>query len=483
MLKYMSVTALFPAVLALGYGESVWPYLGTVAITAAIGFGLERVGRRSTTGIGFREGYLAVSLVWLFLAAFGALPFLLSGEPQIDHPLDAFFESMSGFTTTGATILVDIEALPKSLLMWRQFTQWLGGMGIIVLALAVLPRLRVGGRQLLENELPGPEIDQLRERIRTTAQRLWILYIALTAVEFVLLAAIGWTGLDDQMNLFNAAAHAFTTIPTGGFSPEARSAEVFAPVTQWVLVVFMTIAGINFALTYRAIVRRQPQHIARDEEFRLYMVILIGASALLTANLWLTGIAEGEAAIRGAVFQVVSTTTTTGLATMDYALWPALAIMTLTGLMFVGASAGSTSGSVKIVRHLLMGRVLRREIRQGIHTELVIPVRLNGSPVEERTLRGVTSFILLYIGLFIVGAAVIAVDTAIQGPDLRSIDSIAVSASMIGNIGAAFGVAGPMGSFAAFSEVSKIVMILLMYVGRLEVIPIVILLTRGFWRV
>ena len=242
--KYLSVAVLFPIALAIGYREPVWPFLAAGAIVALVGLGLERIGRDAPP-IGFREGFFVVAVTWLAAATLGALPYLLSGDPQLDRPVDAYFEAMSGFTTTGASILTDIPALDQSMLMWRQFTQWLGGMGIIVLALAVLPRLRVGGRQLLESEMPGPEVDNLADRIRSTAQRLWLLYVALTATQALILAIFGWTGIDDRMDPFNAVAHAFTTLPTGGFSPEARSVEPFSAASQWVIVIFMTLAGMN----------------------------------------------------------------------------------------------------------------------------------------------------------------------------------------------------------------------------------------------
>ncbi len=480
--KYLAVAPLFPAVLALGYREPVWPFLAAAAIVGLAGIGLERLGRGAPP-IGFREGFFVVAATWLVAAILGALPYMLSGEAQIDRPVDALFEGMSGFTTTGASVLTDIGALNDSLLMWRQFTQWLGGMGIIVLALAILPRLRVGGRQLLESEMPGPEVDQLADRIRSTAQRLWLLYVVLTASEALILATFGWTGIDPEMNLFNAVAHAFTTLPTGGFSPENRSLETFTAASQWVVIVFMILAGLSFALMFRAFVRGRPRALLRDEEARLFIAILVGVSALLTLELWREGILRGEGAIRAAIFQVVSMMTTTGYASVDFIGWPALALMILVALMFIGGSAGSTGGSIKVVRHLILGKAIRRELRQAVHPEAVLPVRLNGAVVDERTIRAVTTFVLLYVGIFAVGAAVIALDAAFQGPRISALDAIALSATTLGNVGPGFGVAGPMGSFAPFSDLSTVMMTLLMWLGRLEVIPVVILFTRGYWRV
>lgn len=480
--KYLSVAVLFPTALAIGYGEPFWPFLAAGAIMALVGLGLERVGRDAAP-IGFREGFFVVAVTWLAAATLGALPYLLSGEPQLDRPVDAYFEAMSGFTTTGASVLTDIAALDRSLLMWRQFTQWLGGMGIIVLALAVLPRLRVGGRQLLESEMPGPEVDQLADRIRSTAQRLWLLYVALTAAQALILAVFGWTGIDDRMDLFNAVAHAFTTLPTGGFSPEPRSVEPFAAASQWVIVVFMVLAGMNFALLFRLFVRRKGRAVVRDEEARLYLTILALMSVLLAVGLWEAGVQIGEAAFRHGTFQVVSMMTTTGYASTDFIAWPAFALMIVIGVMFVGGSAGSTGGAIKVVRHLLLGKVLRRELRQTLHPEVVMPIRLNGVVVDERTLRAITAFILLYVGLFVVGAGLIAVDAAFQGPDVSAYDAIAAAATTLGNVGPGLGLAGPMGSFEPYSDFSTIVMTALMWLGRLEVLPVVVLLTRGYWRV
>jgi trk system potassium uptake protein TrkH len=479
--KYLGSAALVPAVVAFVYDDPVWPFVVTGIAVCGGGWALERMTAEHG-GIGVREGFLVVALTWLVAATFGALPYVLSGDPQVDRPLDAYFEAMSGFTTTGATILTDVEALPTSLLFWRQFTQWLGGMGIIVLALAVLPRLRVGGRQLLEQELPGPELEPLTARIRDTARRLWFLYLGMTFVLMVVLALYGLTGIDDRMSVFNAVAYAFATLPTGGFAPDASSLEGFAAASQWTIAIAMIVAGVNYALLYLAFVRREPRKLPRDEELRLYVAVLALASVLLVTQLWTEGIATGEAAVRHGVFQAASVMTTTGFATVDYAVWPTLALMTLVALMFAGGSAGSTSGSVKIVRHLLLGKVLRRELDQTVHPELVVPVRLNNVIVDERALRAASSFILLYIGIFIVGTALLAIDAARANLELSTIDAVAASASMLGNVGPGLGFAGPMGSFAPFSDFSNAVMIGLMWLGRLEVVPVIVLFMRSYWR-
>ena len=254
LLKYLSLAFLVPASVAFGYGETAWPFVLSALVTVFAGWSLERV-TRGKDRVGPREGFLVVALTWLLAAFFVSLPYLIASESQLGNPLDAYFESMSGLTTTGASVLTDVESLNHSLVMWRQFSQWIGGMGIIVLALAVLPRLRVGGRQLLESELPGPDVEKLTASIRTVARRLWVLYFALTVLMVLVLAVIGWTGLDERMNLFEAVAHAFATLPTGGFSTQARSIEGFSVATQWAIVGFMALAGVNFALMYRAVLR------------------------------------------------------------------------------------------------------------------------------------------------------------------------------------------------------------------------------------
>lgn len=480
-MKYLSLSALVPAGVAIFYHEPLWPFLAAAAIGFVVGLGLERLGAHSAA-VGFREGYLVVALTWLLAAGLGAIPYLLSGDPQLDHPVNAFFESMSGFTTTGSSILTNVEAVDHSLLLWRQLTQWVGGMGIIVLAVAILPRLRVGGRQLLESEAPEIEADSLAERILPTARRLWVLYVALSVVLAGVLTLFGVVGIDGRMGLFEAVSVALATLPTGGFMPVSGSLSGFAAASQWVVIVFMVVAGINFALLFRALVRRRFRSATSDQELRLYFGILALASLTLAVEIWNEGLEKGEAAIRHGVFQAVSITTTTGFTSTNFAVWTPFALMLLVGLMFVGGAAGSTASSVKVVRHLLLGRSLRRELRQTLHPEEVIPVRLNGLVVQEKTLRSVTSFVLLYMGLFVVGVGVIALDTALEGPSLSPFDAITAAATTLGNVGPGAGVAGPLGSFASYPDVSKLTLAILMWLGRLEVIPVVVLMTRNYWR-
>ncbi len=480
IVKYASLALLVPTAVAIGYGEPPWPFVLTGAVGVTGGWTLERA-TRGKEHVGAREGFLVVSLSWLLVGALGALPYLLSGEEQLTRPVDAFFESMSGFTTTGASVVTDVPELSRSLLMWRQFSQWLGGMGIIVLALAVLPRLRVGGRQLFESEAPGPEVG-FTERVRDTARRLWILYVALTLLLIGVLLLLRGAGAERSMGVYDAVAHAFATLPIGGFSTRERGVAEFGPATHWTLALFMFLAGVNFALLFVALVRRRVAPLLRDQEFRLYVALLAVASLVLAAILASTDVHEGEAAVRHGVFQAVSIMTTTGFASADFAAWGALAAVALVGLMFLGGSAGSTAGSIKVVRHLLIGRMLRRELDQTVHPEVVYPVRLNGRMIDERTLRAVIVFVLLYIGLFAVGALAITVDSALAGADVSPFEAVAASAATLGNVGPSFGSAGPMGSYADFSPFSKLVMIALMWLGRLEIIPIAVLFTKNYWR-
>jgi trk system potassium uptake protein TrkH len=354
-------------------------------------------------------------------------------------------------------------------------------MGILVLALAILPRLRVGGRQLLEYEMPGPEAD-LTSTIRETANRFVVLYVAITFAEIVSLTAVGWSGLDERMNLYDAVAHSFTTLGTGGFSTHAESVGYFGPVTQWVIAFFLVVAGINFALMFLALIRRRPRAVGRDEELRLYLLVIGVSSAVLLIELIRADIATGEDALRHAVFQTASIITTTGFATADYTLWGTLAAATIVGLMFIGPSAGSTGGSIKVVRHLLVGRILRRELVQTVHPELVTPIRVNGVRVDERTRSGVIVFVLLYVGCFAVGALLLVGDASRTGLELTVFDAVAAAATTLGNCGPGFGFAGPLGSFDPFSDFSKLLMAGLMWIGRLEIVPVAVLLTRSYWR-
>ena len=480
LFRYLSLAFLLPAAIALGYGEAVWPFLVSGAVALAFGVGVERFtdGRER---IGAREGYVVVSLVWLLIAVFGALPYLLA-EPQLSNPLDALFESMSGFSTTGASVVGDVTEMSRSIVMWRQLTAWIGGVGIIVLFIAVFPRLRIGGRQaLFKAESAGPELG-LAATIRESAKRFVLLYIAITAIEVAILSGLGFTGVDERMTVYNAVAIACSTVATAGFTPEPRSLEGFAPTTQWVLVVFMLVAGTNFALLYLGIVGRKLGAFRRDEEFRIGLALFAAASLVVVVALLSQDVLEGEAAVRHGVFNTVSMMTTTGFASDDFAQWTSVTSMVLVGVTLIGASAGSTSGSIKLVRHIVIAKMLRREIDQTLHPGVVLPLRVQGAVVDERALRAVIVFVFLYLGICAAGAVAILFDSELQGVPLTAFEAVADTAAMLGGAGSGLGFAGPMGSFEPFSNASTAVLTVLMYLGRLEIIPVLVLFTASHWR-
>ena len=432
--KYLGLAAIFPIPFALGYGEPFLPFVVAGAVTSGLGLALERLTSESAGKIGLREGFLVVALTWLLAAAFASIPYLFEGGSQLSNPLDAYFEGMSGFTTTGASVVTDYDAINRSLGIWRQFTQWLGGMGIIVLAIAVLPRLRVGGRQLWTPSCPGPRSPRSASASDRPHGRLWFLYVALTAIEVLLLTSLWVVGVDDLMTPYEALANAFSTMPTGGFATRADKAAAFSAEAQWILVLFMAIAGANFALMYRALVRRRPRLLARDEEFRLYVAIVVAASAAIAVMLWGTGSSRARpqfARRRSRPSRSYDDRIGDGqLRALATASPPcALRPHVRRGLGRLDGridQAGAPSAPRKVAAP-----------RGGSDAspEFVMPIRLNGAPVDERTVRAVAAFVLLYVGLWAVGASVIAIDSAISDVGLGTLDSLAASATTLGNIG------------------------------------------------
>jgi trk/ktr system potassium uptake protein len=482
LIKYLGPSCLVPAIFAVAHAEPAWPFVTAGALVSGFGLTLERL-THGAEEVGVREGYLIISLTWLVVAVYGALPYVLAGDPQLGRPVDALFEGMSGFTTTGASTATDVSVLPVSIQIWRQLTIWLGGLGVVTIALAVLPRLRVGGRQLLESELAGAAVEGLSGRIRDTVHRFGALYIGLTATAFLALAAPGWLGAHGTMDSYQALAHSLSTMGTGGFSTEPNSIGAFAGLTQWTVIAIMAIAGSNFLLLHRALIQRRAREAARDEELRLYLTILVLAAAAVVALLWNRAPQEGEAAVRAAAFEVTSIITTTGYFTVDYGQWPIVALMTLALLFFVGGCAGSTAGSIKIARHLLVAKLLGREVERTVHPELIRPVRLNGAIIDQQTLLAVISFILIYLAVFVLGTAVLALEASIHGPQMDALGLVFASASTLANAGVGLGVAGTTGSFASFGDTSTVAMTALMWLGRLEIVPVVVLLRRSYWRV
>jgi trk system potassium uptake protein TrkH len=491
VLKYLAVTMLVPLAIAVIYMEDIWVFAVSIVITVVLGFGLERLD--PDPDIGPQEALLLVCVAWFGAAVIGAIPFVLAGqgtESTLRFPINALFESMSGFTTTGATVLGEIstERHSHAVMMWRQLTQWLGGMGIIVLMIAILPELAVNGAQLMQSEAPGPELQKLTPKIAKTARALWLIYFGFTLVYIVLLYGLHLAGYAPNMDLFNAIAHGFTTLPTGGFSPEADSIAAFSAVVQWVVIPFMFVAGVNFALFWH-VLRGEEEVMLENAEFRTYA----GATAVITAvlavllfrggapALELGGTTQGvtENALRQAAFQIGSLLNSTGYATADFAQWDTHTQMVLLFAMFIGGSAGSTGGGVKVVRWLVVLKAIKRELYTSANPDVVKPVRLGGNVVDEDAIRGIMVFTVLYLFLFGFSAVFLSLDSARIGYQLSILEALSASLATIGNIGPGFGSLGPFGSYLEFSRVSKLLMIFLMWVGRLEIIPVLALFVSG----
>ncbi len=492
ILKYLSLAPLFPAAVAVYYGESPLPFVVTAATMVALGAGLERL--RADDELGHREAFLLVALTWLVVPVVGTIPYLVAGQGTVAHPVNALFESMSGFTTTGSTVLEEIsfERHSHGILMWRQLTQWLGGMGILVLMVAILSELAVGGAQVLNEEAPGLSLEKLTPRIQDTARALWKIYAGFTLAAVAVYYGLHLAGAAPNMNFYNAVAHALTTLPTGGFSPEARSVEAFAPIVQWAVVPFMVVAGTNFALFWHAFLGR-PERLYRNAEFRSYLlamgVVSVLLSALLFVGVGLERVPAGvpaipgdlEHAVRQAVFQTAAIVTTTGYASMDFNAWDASAKTVLLLAMFLGGSAGSAAGSVKIVRWVLVRKAIGRELFTTIHPDAVRPVRMADEVVDEDTLRGVFVFVLTFLIIFAVSTVVLFLDAHRVGLDLSAIEAVSAAIATLGNVGPGVGIVGPMNSFEPFSNAAKLYMAFLMWIGRLEVLSVLVILTPSFW--
>ena len=468
ILRIEAVFLLMPLAVALytGGGDAK-AFLITLLLTAAVGQALSCI-RPGSERFQARDGFAAVALSWIGMSAFGALPYVLSGAIP-DYP-GAFFETVSGFTTTGATVLGDIESLPMGTLFWRALTQWMGGMGVLVLTLALLPKTGEGSVYLMRAESPGPIKTKLLPKIRDTATVLYKIYIALTVGETVCLRLAG-------MSWYDALTHSFTTISTGGFSVKAASIAAYPSLTiHWIIIIFMFLSGVNFSLLFFAL-RRNFTAVFHSEELRWYTLITLGATGLVFANLVVVGRqAFSFPVFTDALFQVVTVVTTTGYATQDFALWPILAQMVLFVLMISGSCAGSTAGGVKTVRMVLLMKNLRREVHRIIHPRVVQPIRLDGERVEESTLSGVSLFFYAYILLTMVGAVVVAWD------NVGFVESISASLTCIGNVGPALGALGPNGNFGGLSALSKLVLSANMLLGRLEIMPLLVLLFPSMWR-
>ncbi len=435
-------------------------------ITIVIGGLAWRYGRQAQ--LTTKEGFAIVGLAWIFVVLFGTLPYIVTST--LDGVTNAFFESSAGFTTTGASVISQPENIGHGVVFWRATSQWLGGMGIIVLSIAILPLLGVGGVELARAESPGPRPDRLTPRFKETAKRLWFIYVLFTLAEALLL----WAG---DMTLFEAISHSFTTLSTGGFSTTSESLGGFSAYAQWVVIVFMLLAGMSFALHYRGL--RKPTEYSRDAELKIYGAVIAAASVVAIIGIWGGGVGR---TVRDGVFTVVSIVTTTGYATADFSLWPgALGIMVV-GLMFVGGMAGSTAGAVKTYRIGVLTRASLADIRRVIHPHGVFPVRLGGKKVPESIVQSVQAFFLFYMFLFMTGTFVFGVFSSAIGPDLDFVSAASAVASALGNVGPGLGAVGPTSTYLEVTALGKWVLSGLMIAGRLEIFPIVLLFTRELWR-
>jgi trk system potassium uptake protein TrkH len=432
-----------------------------VVMTAAT----RRDGRRA---LPVQASYLLVVLGWVAASLLATLPFILTGS--IPRFIDAFFEVMSGFTTTGASILSDVEALPRSLLFWRSMTHWLGGMGIVVLTVALFPLLGIGGLRLMDAESPGPTVDKVTPRISSTAKMLWLLYLGLTVLEIVLLLLGG-------MDLFDAATHAFGTMATGGFSTRNASVGHFrSGYIDWVITVFMFLSGANFTLYYR-LLRGQWRTVARDTELRAYTAVFVVSMLLVAANLLRSGAASGFLhGLRLGGFQVASILTTTGFATADFARWPGFSQIVLFVLMFIGGCAGSTGGGIKVVRLVTILKHSLTEMKYMVSPHGVYAVRVGGQVIRKNAIFSVYAFVFLY--LLTLFSAILVV--ASSGADVPT--SVTASLATLGNIGPGLAAVGPVANYGHFPAYVKAYLSFAMLAGRLEIYTVLILGTRSFWR-
>jgi trk system potassium uptake protein len=465
-----SAALLAATMVAWWYGEGdALAFLLTTLVTAAVG--LLGVGTTSLQrGLSIREGYAVVSLTWIVVGVIGAIPYLLAGV--ISDPAAAIFESVSGFTTTGATVFSEIEDLPHGILFWRSLTQWLGGMGIILLGVAILPFLGVGGMHLFRAEVPGPTPERLTPRIAQTAKLLWYVYALLTGALAVLLLAGGMGG-------FDALNHALTTMPTGGFSPRNASIAAYdSAFVHYVIILFMYLAGISFVLHFRA-VTGSPLAYTKSAEWRFFTMVLGAAVAFVFLSVTVSGAYGGEGterAFRDSLFQVVSLATTTGYVTADYGMWPLAAQLGLVGLMLMGGMAGSTAGGIKAMRIYVLLRQGIAELGRSIHPRAVVVTRLGDQPVEDSILLNILGFVLLFLAIFAAGV----LGLALLGHDLET--AIGAGVATIANIGPGLGAVGAVENYGWMDPWSHLLLVVLMIVGRLEIFTVLLLFHPGLWR-
>ena len=461
---------LIPIATALLYNDyySIIPFVFAATLSLILGLVARWYGRfsKNIDSLSKREGLLIVSSAWLFCSLVGAVPYLFYGL----HPVDAFFESASGITTTGATILTDFSMYPKAFFFWRSLTQWLGGMGIIVLFIAILPQFAVAGRQMFFAEAPGPTEEKITPRIKHTAKALWLVYLLLTLLEAAALSIAG-------MPIFDAVCNSLTTLAAGGFSPHPLSIMGYQnSAATWIIIVFMFLAGSNFALQYRLIIKGKPGPLFNNEEFRVYSVIIFFLAVFLVLFLIQDNTYDVSSSIRDSAFQIISILTTTGFSSTDFALWSVPAQTFLFIAMLVGGCAGSAGGGVKVVRISFLFKYLRRETVQAIHPKAVLPLKIGKAIVSTEIQGQILGFLFFYLTIILLSSIAV---TLIEG---NSSVGLVGTLATIGNIGPGFGEIGPMGTFGGLSPLTKLIFICNMIVGRLELIPFLVMLHPDFWK-
>lgn len=465
ILKVGAALMVLPLVVSVIYAEKcAFSFLIAIGIALVVGIPMALICRTEDKVIYAKEGFVIVALAWIALSAVGALPFVLSGE--IPSYIDAFFETVSGFTTTGASILTNVEALSRGLLFWRSFTHWVGGMGVLVFIMALIPSVSDRSIHILRAEMPGPIVGKIVPKARDTAKILYLIYIVITVIEIVFL-------LIGKMSLYDSIVYAFGTAGTGGFGIRADSVGGYSPYIQWVITIFMMIFGVNFNLYY-LLLRKKIRTVLKSEELWFYILLSLAATVAVTINILplYSGFAES---LRLASFQIASIITTTGYATTDFNLWPGLSKAIILLLMFTGSCAGSTAGGFKLSRVVLLVKVIRREVKHMLHPRSVGVVRFEGKKVDEPVLNSVCTYLALYVVCFVVIFLILCIDPSNLETDLTA------AASCFNNVGPGFGMVGPMGSYAAFSPVSKIVLAIAMLLGRLEIYPMLFAISRSAW--
>ena len=477
--RTMGALLLIEAVfMALALGVSLWygeadsgVFLLSTIITLLAGVIGLLVGRHAESRMGEREGYVIVAMVWVVFSAFGLMPYYLSG--QVPSLTDAWFESMSGFTTTGATIIPDLEVITHGLLFWRSLTQWIGGMGIIVLSIAILPIFGLNGMQLYAAEVTGLTYEKLSPRIADTAKMMWSIYLLLTITEVLALWLCG-------MNMFDAICHSFSTIATGGFSTHNNSLEYYdSAAIHYTVTLFMFISGINFVLLIY-LLRGKARNLLQDEEVRWYSVAVALFAVALTVGLYIarpgwSGV-EMERAFRDSLFTVISSMTSTGYTISDYMYWPVVAWVVIFFLMLTGACAGSTAGGIKWVRLAIIMKNGVAEFQRRIHPNAIIPVKLNEKSVPQQTINNIMAFLIFYVFIIVITVVIFCAS------GVNFDESIGAAVSAIGNVGISIGQFGPAGTYAEFPMVAKWVMSFVMLIGRLEIFTVLLLFTRALWR-